>query len=460
MSRTIIFAGVATVICFAGNPALGDARGDYASIFGAEARRVVATRATGDDAAFARKLLDSAASVSEAPALQLLLYEKAYDFGAAGPEGTPVALEALGLLAQRLPDRKADWQAKRLALLRNAYTRARGEARKDAGETYAAALAALGDQEMKDKRPDQAVVQYRAARSVALACRMPLAKDLGPKIAEATAAAHQVAKIKALRLRIDAHPEDTTAREELIVLYLVQQDAPSKAQFLLNGKVDSALRINVPLAGRDIEKLTAADCMRLGQWYHQALVPKASGEGRVTALKRAQTYYARFLEVHELRDTARFKAAAALKAVRGELARLSPQSLTPRSSGLPVPKGAVAFGGHHYKVIAARGLSWHAAVKACKKLGGHLATIESAGEMALLIKLAGPGRLWVGLTDEKVEGRWVTVDGKPMSRSFRQWSSGEPNEGRRGNYASVMAGGLRDTSSASQVTGFLCEWDR
>jgi len=434
---------------------LADAQSDYASIFGAEARRVVATRTTADDAAFARKLLDSAASVSESPALQLYLYEKAYDFGAKGPEGTPVALEALGLLAQRLPDRKADWQAKRLALLRNAYSRSRGEARKDAGETYATALVALGDEAMKDGRPDQAVVHYRSARSIATAYRMELAKTLAAKITKATAAAYQVAKIKALRSRIDANPADTSAREELIVLHLVQQDSPSKAQFLLNGKVESGLRINVPLAARPVEKLTAADCLRLGQWYYRKLAAKTSGDGRVTALKRAQTYYARYLELHELRDIVRFKAVADLKSVQGELARLSPEAVAPTA-----PKGAVAFGGHHYKMIAARGITWHDAVKACKTLGGHLVTIESAGELAFLIKLTGRGRLWVGLTDEKVEGRWVTPDGKPMSRSFRQWLSGEPNEGRRGNWASVMVGGLRDTSNPRMVTGYICEWDR
>ena len=101
------------------------------------------------------------------------------------------------------------------------------------------------------------------------------------------------------------------------------------------------------------------------------------------------------------------------------------------------------------------------AAKECTKLGGHLVTIESAGEMAFLKKLAGSNRLWVGATDEAAEGRWVWINGKRLSREFRLWAGdGEPNEGRRGNYASVLAEGLRDTSGPSRIGGFICEWEQ
>ena len=43
------------------------------------------------------------------------------------------------------------------------------------------------------------------------------------------------------------------------------------------------------------------------------------------------------------------------------------------------------------------------------------------------------GVIMLGITDKNVEGQWKTFDGKPVP--FTKWNSGEPNNGRGGNYA-------------------------
>jgi hypothetical protein len=87
-------------------------------------------------------------------------------------------------------------------------------------------------------------------------------------------------------------------------------------------------------------------------------------------------------------------------------------------------------------------------------------TIESAAELAFLQKMVGSGRLWVGATDQPAEGKWVWITRRPFSPKLKLWASGEPNQGRAANYASLTSVGLRDNASPyGSVSGFICEWD-
>ena len=295
MSRLAIAGMTGAVICIAAAAAPGDAASDYAAIFGREAGRVAASSDRADDAAFAKKLLESAASVSESPKLQVLLYERAYEFAARSPDGLPTALQALTLLEQKFPDRKADWQAKRLALLRNQHTRARGEAKKAAGQAYMEALLAGADAMLTAGQADKALAHYRSARGIATYYRLEVQADINRKIAQASAAVILASKIRALQSRIAAHPDDTAAREDLILLHVVQQDAPAKARQVLTDSVSAPLRENVRLAERSVRRLSATDALRLGEWYFKTLLPGAGPQGLRSVLERAERYYEHYL---------------------------------------------------------------------------------------------------------------------------------------------------------------------
>ena len=101
--------------------ALADAESDFEMLFGAEAKKVAATPSKADDAAFASKLLAAGKSLGDAPALQALVYEKAYAFGIKHRASYARALEALELWGKVAPDQVGGLQAKRLDLLRLQY---------------------------------------------------------------------------------------------------------------------------------------------------------------------------------------------------------------------------------------------------------------------------------------------------------------------------------------------------
>jgi hypothetical protein len=74
--------------------------------------------------------------------------------------------------------------------------------------------------------------------------------------------------------------------------------------------------------------------------------------------------------------------------------------------------------------------SWGACERVANVLGGHLATVNDDAEQNWIFNTFGafggaPRFLWIGLSDEQVEGTFVWADGD--SSQYRHWYSGEPN---------------------------------
>jgi hypothetical protein len=78
---------VVPVISLADSLVLADTSSEYKTLFGSEGKKVADSKTTTDDAVFAAKLLKAARKMPDSPTLQILLYEKAYQFGSSGPAG-------------------------------------------------------------------------------------------------------------------------------------------------------------------------------------------------------------------------------------------------------------------------------------------------------------------------------------------------------------------------------------
>ena len=89
-----------------------------------------------------------------------------------------------------------------------------------------------------------------------------------------------------------------------------------------------------------------------------------------------------------------------------------------------VESWALVYNGHEYRLTDA-GESWTAAEAAAVALGGHLATVNDAAEQAWLTSHFGPfANVWIGYTDQAVEGTWVWADG--TAPGYTNWASGDP----------------------------------
>uniref|UniRef100_A0A182NPC3 C-type lectin domain-containing protein n=1 Tax=Anopheles dirus TaxID=7168 RepID=A0A182NPC3_9DIPT len=95
-----------------------------------------------------------------------------------------------------------------------------------------------------------------------------------------------------------------------------------------------------------------------------------------------------------------------------------------------------AIDAYGYKKFVAykQTMNYFTAWQTCRLYGGHLASIESAGENARVvtaIQAAGSiGNAWfIGATDIGIEGQfvWIGLNKKITSSSYTNWNTGEPN---------------------------------
>ncbi|XP_071361103.1 C-type lectin domain family 4 member M-like [Trachinotus anak] len=70
--------------------------------------------------------------------------------------------------------------------------------------------------------------------------------------------------------------------------------------------------------------------------------------------------------------------------------------------------------------------TWSKSREDCQSRGADLAIIKSQNEMTFINGLYGSDKeVWIGLTDEGIEGQWKWVDGTPLTTTF--WGKGQPN---------------------------------
>ncbi|MHC4251825.1 MAG: protein kinase domain-containing protein, partial [Planctomycetota bacterium] len=124
-----------------------------------------------------------------------------------------------------------------------------------------------------------------------------------------------------------------------------------------------------------------------------------------------------------------------------------------------VPADAVEFGGRWYKLFTQE-MKWHDAKAFCERQGGHLVTITRKEEQDFVVGLARGTRgfAWIGLSDEREEGKWEWVTGEPMA--YVAWAPGEPSsETERYGNLCAHKGYLWNDGGPHGSYPFFCEWE-
>jgi uncharacterized repeat protein (TIGR02543 family) len=121
------------------------------------------------------------------------------------------------------------------------------------------------------------------------------------------------------------------------------------------------------------------------------------------------------------------------------------------------------LGGHTYRMIS-MSMTWNEARDYCLSIGGHLATITSADENALIDSLAaGSTFYWLGAkqpdnSSGEPKGNWQWVTGEPWS--YTNWAGGQPdNAGSAEHCLMIWDGGTWNDWVGSNTTAFICEFD-
>ncbi|MCX5655190.1 MAG: hypothetical protein NTY65_11135 [Planctomycetota bacterium] len=298
----------------------------FNSLYGEEVKRVLATPDTADDAALAGKLLEAARSVAAQPALLAVLCEKAAELGKPTPAGRTTAVQAMELLAEKIPDRKVACLERITALRQMDYDAGRPEAKAQAGEALLSALLALAD----------AKIAAGNSAGASDACRKALALATSLKSESQTAvqgrldllAARQKAeqKVAALKARLATVPTDAAARADLVKTLVTELDDPTAAAAFVDSSLDAALQKFVPAAAKGVEQTPEVACKELGDWY-RGMADQVTGAARMPLVARAKAYYGRFLALHSAEDLLRAQVVLALKKVEEAAA---PAAETPK----------------------------------------------------------------------------------------------------------------------------------
>lgn len=255
-----------------------------------------AIRGAKTDAERAARLLNGAKLVGDEPAVAVALLEQAVGYGLKGiraPEAAKAASEALSLLEQKAPDRRGEWQAKRLEMAKLRYRYASAAEKAATGRLLLEAYLDAADTAEEGGRWKGAAEMYRRAYPIAHGLKLPRREMVAFKRLRAAHFDGVTRRIEAGRKALAANPSATSTRESLLLLLLAEMHDPEAAAELLADDVAVAWRTYVPLAAKDHGTLPPAGAAELGRWLHEFLAPKSSKYSRLGVLLSARDCYVR-----------------------------------------------------------------------------------------------------------------------------------------------------------------------
>ncbi|MGA2496686.1 MAG: hypothetical protein ABSH20_03035 [Tepidisphaeraceae bacterium] len=292
-----------------------DPNATFDSLFGNEAKTVKTSVRAADKVQFAKKLLDAAAGVSADKPLQALLYHKAYEFAAVGPEGYPLAIQAMESLVKAQPDQKSDAAKQVLLISEKQYRAATGAQRQATGKAYLSRLVELADSQLAAKQWDEAAAGYRQAAPLAAQVNPTQSAEIAAKLKGIAERRDIEQKIETLRKRLAADANDAKAAADLITLLLVEAADPEEAAKYASATSDAMLKKIVELSQKTVDALAEDEALELGKWY-RAQMASATQTGKINAAGGATECYERFLSLHRTEDGARLAATMALQEVK------------------------------------------------------------------------------------------------------------------------------------------------
>ncbi|MBE3070477.1 MAG: hypothetical protein IMZ66_09615 [Planctomycetes bacterium] len=292
----------------------------FESLYGADVKRVRATRDGKDDVELATRLLAAAREVSNQPEFLAVLCETACDLAAAYPDGYGKAIDAMELLALEVPAKAAECAARVIEVRQKQFDAARGDDRADPGEALIQALLGLADLKAEAGAPADAAALCRRADKTARAIKSDRLDEIEARQKALVNALRIAREADGLKAQLEKDPQDAQARAKLVALYLVDADNPAEAAKYVDGVADTSLRRLVPAAAKGVEAAPELACRELGEWYRG--LADGTAAAKPAMLGRAREYYERFLELHPQEDLDRTAVVLLVKRIDESLAKL------------------------------------------------------------------------------------------------------------------------------------------
>lgn len=269
----------------------------------------------GSRAEMAKRMVASAESLGDSPAVRIRLCETACEYGMTSLAGYPAVLSALDVLEELAPEKLSTWRDKRLDVHQQRYYKGDKLSKVVNGETFIAALLTRAEQGEQAGDWTSAAKHYRTAYGVARTLNLPNRKSLMDLAIGVDGLVKARARLDMLEALLARKPDNLPVRKQVVMMYLVELDMPHEAAKHLADGLDAALRANVSLATKDAAGLADEDFLTLGQWFKDLSKQTSVKRAKITLLTRAKENLDMFMEVHTKEDVKRLAATNALKAV-------------------------------------------------------------------------------------------------------------------------------------------------
>ncbi|MDP6356567.1 MAG: hypothetical protein QF473_15755, partial [Planctomycetota bacterium] len=291
----------------------------FESVYGEDVAAARATGTTNDDVELAAKLLDAARTVLNQPELMIILCEKAYELGAKARPGYQTAVDAMDLVAEKIPDRKLACQEKILEIFQLFYNKATMRERARAGAALIHKTLELAD--AKAARNDYAAeaALYRRALDAARTVGSLYRGMIEARLKLAVERSKLRKRIRKMEEQLKARPGDAAVRNKLILAYVIDRDNPAKAAKLLCDDADGFLLRCVPLAAKNMNDLDEEECQEVADWYESLAGEAESDIGKAAMFARTKTYCELLLKKVAPGKLTAIKVRLVLKKIEGDI---------------------------------------------------------------------------------------------------------------------------------------------
>jgi len=400
------FAGFMVVLCVGAFATAQDKADEiFQSIYGPQYQQAMSSASSEDNQALAEQLIEAAGQADQAPELIELFCDKAYALTQRDAGSLPLAIEAMRLLAERVPARQMHAEQQILQLLLRQVRTTRGAERTEVANQLIDQLMAQAQAQIASQQFDQAERLYRRA----LGAASSMAPDRREQVRQALDAVRRrqqiQSRLKKYQSRLKADNSNTAVAEALIDIYLLELDQPEEANkysFLLS---DPTQRQMVALAARQPDALSPEQSVQLGEWYYQK-AQQAPSDTAGLPLRRASMYLQQYLDSSPSDVLSRQKAALLLQQVQAALEKASTPATAGGSSFVDLLRAVDLEG------VPPRGGQWQIQ-------GGQLTgAYDGDGADLVTIPVGLDGNYELSISFERVDGEGVVTLAVPVGNTW------------------------------------------
>ena len=317
----IVVSAASAVSALAVTPEERAAKASFEQLYGPTMRKTIASRQTEDDLALAGEMMEAARAVTATPEMKAELCDGVFLLAARDPAGYDLAIEAMELLAQSVPDRAAASRDKAVQMLRRAM--AKPTEAQAAATKLSVYLTAVAEQRAAASDYAGAAKLYAQALKAAEDGKLTDTAALKSRLDAAQARERLEQRVEALTQQVLTDPHNVSANSELLRIYLVDKDDPITAARFSKPGVDDKLRRMVNFAATKLDVLTPSQCMDVAVWY-ESLAEEHAG-AKLAMTRRARVFYDQFLLSEQPDKVLEAKALVAVSRLREAVAKLAPE---------------------------------------------------------------------------------------------------------------------------------------